>query len=177
MGGYVDLARRAHGARRVRLAALAVLPIVFSVLGVPAAAVAATHVETVAPSRVTSEHVAGRPVPTAGAVTRSARNAGSPRLTGRWQGAFHPKGASAGVWALRAEPLTGTSAVVVSPSPSPSATGPPAPSCTLPSAPGSVSATAGSNQATVSWAAAPRAGRGPPGPSSHRPPSCQRSRP
>ncbi|HEY1917367.1 MAG TPA: LamG-like jellyroll fold domain-containing protein [Streptosporangiaceae bacterium] len=93
------------------------------------------------------------------------RPAGAP-LSAAWQKAYHPRHASKGVLALRGEPLrasttAGSSGVswqhqsaFFRPMPAGSRVQLRPQQCTLPGAPGSVAATAGANQAAVTWTAA-----------------------
>jgi Concanavalin A-like lectin/glucanases superfamily/Fibronectin type III domain len=93
------------------------------------------------------------------------RPAGAP-LSAAWRHAYHPRHASKGVLALRGEPLRSSvrPGTVQVPWQRESAFFRPAPAgsrvelrplqCTLPTAPGSVTATAGANQAAVTWTAA-----------------------
>ena len=77
-----------------------------------------------------------------------------------WAKAFHPRHASRGVVAVRGEPLRGPAAGHRLPGRSSARRpAPPAaavrPFCAVPSAPGSASASAGANQVSVTWSAAP----------------------
>ncbi|MGD0608859.1 MAG: LamG-like jellyroll fold domain-containing protein, partial [Streptosporangiaceae bacterium] len=83
------------------------------------------------------------------------------RLSLAWSHVFHPKGATRGVVALRAEPLRNPPRQSGSRRPTPVTQVPAAQApaaqplqCTVPSAPAGVGATVGANQATVSWSAA-----------------------
>jgi Concanavalin A-like lectin/glucanases superfamily/Fibronectin type III domain len=81
-----------------------------------------------------------------------ARRVRTAPLSAAWAKAYHPRHATRGVVALRGEPLRSVRALRRAGA---AHHGPAKPSqCTLPSAPGSVSATAGANQAAITWTAA-----------------------
>ncbi|HEY2575499.1 MAG TPA: LamG-like jellyroll fold domain-containing protein, partial [Streptosporangiaceae bacterium] len=123
------------GRRSIMLAAVAVLPATLLLAGFTGPAASASAVPGPGGAAHVTRHAAG----------------GGGRLSAAWPKVYHPRHASPGVLALRGEPLR---------SPAVRATAPrgsdrPRPAqCPVPSAPGSVSATAGANQATVTWSAA-----------------------
>ncbi|HLI23746.1 MAG TPA: LamG-like jellyroll fold domain-containing protein, partial [Acidimicrobiales bacterium] len=138
--GLVGTARRAGGRAALVLVA---------------AVAAATAYTVPAAAGTTVAHPSDRSRPASTGQPPGRPRQGATGVADPWVGAFHPRGASPGVWALRRQPRPGVAAL-------PPAQGrrlpvtPPrsSTSCAVPTAPGSPLATAGTNQAAVSWAAA-----------------------
>jgi hypothetical protein len=93
-----------------------------------------------------------RPVRRSGPTARQQAGIRAGRLAPAWSHVFHPRGASRSVEALRAEPLANPPREPRAGRPKPLVTQPL--QCAVPAAPTGVAATAGVNQATVSWSAA-----------------------
>jgi hypothetical protein len=135
-------------------------------LGAAAAALPLTLVLT-APATVAQASVAppgSRMAPAAASPARAsheharhshparARRRGTAPLSSAWAKAYHPRHATRGVVALRGEPLRPVRSLRRAGA---HQHGPAKPlQCTVPSAPGSVAATAGANQAALTWTAA-----------------------
>jgi hypothetical protein len=136
--------------RRLRVVSvpLAALSALFLGLAPVSQAAAAPAVARPAPAHIIGSKITYHPTARQQAELRASQ------LSRAWSHVFHPKGATRGVLALRGEPLRNP----------PRQQGPPRQhkhpittrplQCTLPSAPGSVAATAGANQAAVTWIAA-----------------------
>ena len=141
-----------HGRRRILWASLAGLPAVL-LLAAPAGPASADLLQ---PSSIPAGPAAH---PAAHAARAPRRPPGAP-LSRAWARAYHPHGATRGVLGLRGEPLRSSAASLRRESQSlrraaaRSHSQQRRPACAVPSAPGAVSATAGANQATVTWTAA-----------------------